>query len=235
MKALVKRNLKAYASVMLLYIFAAFLVFYIGINIWENYFTESSDHMMKIYSDMANILVLFIPLLTMGSFTLEKAGGTDRILFTSSLNMPLIVLGKYLAAFTAFSAVMLAALIIPSVILMMSGVYFAEVLSMIIGELLIGSAVIAFGLFISSLSSHEYRAFVVTVAGLFGWWVIDTLMHNVSSQAFKWVLNGVSIFDKYQLFSNGFISLSAVFFLLSVTALFLLFAVQSLLIWRGKR
>ena len=204
MISIIRREINEYKKNTLLLIAAGVIMLYSGLRFWGTLYSREINNVTQVYSNNTFILLLFIPLLTMSSFAKEKADGTDRILFSSSMPM-------------------------------FYGRYWIEVVFLLIGLFMLGSIVCSFGIFLSSLSTHEYRAFLVTIAGLFVWWMMDALMPYVGNAFVKAVFYVVSIFSRYKIFEYGVLSFSTLIYFVSITAVFLMMSIQSLLIWRQRR
>ncbi len=235
MISIIKKEINEYRKNTLLLLAAGVIMLYSGLRFWSTLYSREMDSVTQVYSNNTFILLLFIPLLTMGSFAKEKADGTDRILFSSSIPMNRVVVGKFLAAFLVFVLFSFVSMIIPSILMIYYGRYWLEVIFLLLGLFLLGGIVCSFGIFLSSLSSHEYRAFLVTIAGLFVWWMMDTLMPYIGNAFIKGIFYIVSIFSRYKIFEYGVLSFSTLIYFASVTAVFLMMSIQSLLIWRQRR
>ncbi|MBR3296048.1 MAG: hypothetical protein IKI62_07360 [Clostridia bacterium] len=235
MISIIRREINEYKKNTLLLIAAGVIMLYSGLRFWGTLYSREINNVTQVYSNNTFILLLFIPLLTMSSFAKEKADGTDRILFSSSMPMNRVAIGKFLAAFLVFMLFSFVSMIIPSILMVFYGRYWIEVVFLLIGLFMLGSIVCSFGIFLSSLSTHEYRAFLVTVAGLFVWWMMDTLMPYVGNAFVKAVFYVVSIFSRYKIFEYGVLSFSTLIYFVSITAVFLMMSIQSLLIWRQRR
>jgi ABC-2 type transport system permease protein len=234
-KAIIKKEIRAYFHNILLYMTGAGLMLYAGIRFSGILFSPEISTIRSVFAEVAFTLLLLIPLLTMDSFAAEKYVGTDRLLFSSAISMHNVVISKYIAAFLTFIVFAGLTLLLPMGVLLLSGVYWAEVLLLYGGVLLLGSAVCAFGIWISSMSSHGFRALMVTVAGLFAWWMLDALLPHMGAVWIRELFSFVSLFSRFDAFRAGLLSYSAVFYLISATILFLLLAIQVLRIWRQRR
>lgn len=115
-----------------------------------------------------NLLYLFIPLLTMGIINREISNGTIKLLYSSPVRSIDIVMGKFLA-FVVLNTVMLISLFLIFATSWFS-VQFPEIkwhLSMLLGLFLLLNTYAAIGIFISSLTTYQIVAAVVTFTTFF--------------------------------------------------------------------
>ncbi len=111
--------------------------------------------------NLAVVLLIVVPMITMRSFAEEKRLGTYELLLTSPVGTGQIVLGKLLAT-GAFVGLMVAGSGIFGVILAIWGNPEIQVLvSGYVGLLLVGLTFVAIGLFASSLTENQIIAAVV--------------------------------------------------------------------------
>lgn len=122
--------------------------------------------------NMAIVLLLLIPILTMRSFAEEKRGGTLELLFTYPVSDLQIVLGKFFSLLG-----ILAVLIFPTVIYFLLaeavGAKF-EWMSLVSGYLglfLLGASFAALGMFISSLTEHQAMSAGIGFVILLFFWI----------------------------------------------------------------
>ena len=185
--------------------------------------------------------IILIPLLTMKLFAEEKKLRTEQLLLTAPVSIWEMVLGKFLAAFTLFFGTVVVSCInfFPlysyaraeraneSYSVMHVGPVTAEILSCLIGIILIGAAFIAIGLFVSSLTENQLAAAVGTIAiillllavGLIGLFLPTTYW-------LRFVFDAVSIFTRFQNFTAGYFDIASVVYYLSVSAVFLYLTVR---------
>ena len=235
MRAIIKRELHGYFHTMFLYGMAAALMLYTGLSLGDVLFSREIASARAAFTEITYVLLLFIPLLTMNSFSQEKYQGTDRLLFTAGVRMGEVIFAKCFAAFLAFWLFATLTLCLPMVLMTLSGIYWTEVLLLYLGVVLLGAAVCAFGVWISSMSQHAFRALLVSVAGLFAWRIIDVLLPHVNNVLLQKLLFCVSLFGRFAEFGGGLFSYSAAVYFLSAAALFQLLAAQSLRMWRQRR
>jgi ABC-2 type transport system permease protein len=186
-------------------------------------------------STMSVILLFVMPMLTMGLFSEEKKRGTIELLLTSPLTDLQVVLGKFFAA-GAFYLILLLSTWIPMGVLYMYGSPASgPILTAYLGLLLYGLAILAVGLFISTLTENQIIAAILSFGAIMVLWLVDVVAQNSDSATSKGVLTYLSILSHLDDFMKGVLASSNVIFYLSlmVVALFLTYRSIDSLRWRG--
>ncbi len=182
----------------------------------------------------ASVLVLFfLPMLTMRSFSEEKRSGTMELLLTSPITDVEITLGKFFGAVAMYGALLLVTLVAILVLFGLGDPEWKPVLSGYLGLLLLGSCFLSLGLFVSSTTSNQVIAGAVTFAlALLFWiinWAADTAGPTVGA-----VLNYLSVTQHFDDFSKGVIDTKHLVFYLSFILFGLFLTVKSVETERWK-
>jgi ABC-2 type transport system permease protein len=176
-----------------------------------------------------------MPMLTMGLFSEEKKRGTIELLLTSPLTDLQVVLGKFFAA-AAFYLILLLSTWIPMGVLYLYGSPASgPILTAYLGLLLYGLAILAVGLFISTLTENQIIAAILSFGAIMVLWLVDVVAQNSESATSKGVLTYLSILSHLDDFMKGVLASSNVIFYLSLmlVALFLTYRSIDSLRWRG--
>lgn len=122
---------------------------------------------MGIFPGLLNNLYLYIPLLTMGLMSREFSSGSIKLLFSSPVTNPQIILGKYLSVLI-YNVALVLPLILMAVFtgLTVKDADLPLVFSGILGIYLLICAYGAIGLFMSSITSYQVVAAMGTLAVL---------------------------------------------------------------------
>ena len=86
--------------------------------------------------------------------------------------------------------------------------------------LLYGAAIIAIGVFISSLTESQIVALVATVGVSILLMLVDSFSGLVDNAVFQTIVNWISFQSRYTPFTNGIFNVSSVVFFLSVVVVF---------------
>ena len=186
-------------------------------------------------STMSVILLFVMPMLTMGLFSEEKKRGTIELLLTSPLTDLEVVLGKFFAGVTFFLILLLTTWIPTGFLYLYSSPASGPILTAYLGLLLYGLALIAIGLFISTLTENQIIAAVLSFGTIMVLWLVDVLANNADSTTGKAVLTYLSIISHLDDFMKGVLSTSHIIFYMSLmlVALFLTYRSIDSLRWRG--
>jgi ABC-2 type transport system permease protein len=145
------------------------------------------------------------------------------------------VLGKFLAATAFYVVLLLTTLIDIALLFFYSDPAYGPILSTYLGLLLYGMAVIALGMFISSLTENQIIAVILTFGLIILLWIIDAVSSRADSPGVKAVLTYLSILEHLNDFLVGVISTSHIIFYLSLmlVGLFLTYRSIDSLRWRA--
>jgi ABC-2 type transport system permease protein len=183
---------------------------------------------------MSVILLFILPMITMGLFSEEKKRGTIELLLTSPITDVQVVIGKFLAA-VSFYLIMLASTWIPMGVLYVYGSPASgPILSRYLGLVLYGLALLAVGLFISTLTENQIISAVLSFGTIMVLWLVDVVAQR-SEATTKSVMTYLSILSHLDDFMKGVLATSNVIFYLSLMLLGLFLTYRSIesLRWRG--
>ena len=177
MSAIFKRELKSYFCSMTGVIFSAFLLVITGI--YTVALNLKGGYPIFEYS-LANIVFIFslaLPIVTMRSFSEDMHSRTDQLLYSLPLPLYRVVLAKYFAM-AAVLAIPTGIMCLYPVILSFYGkVNFASAYGAILAFFFLGCALVAIGMFLSSLTESQVIAAVLT----FGAFILMNLMNGLAT------------------------------------------------------
>lgn len=221
MSAIIKRELSSYFNSAIGFIVLAVYFFFSG---WFFYFYclyFDSSSLSNVFSGMILIMVFLVPLMTMKSFAEEKRQKTDQALLTSPVSLFEIVMGKFIGAYILYLMCNAIFLVYALLVSLYTAPDWVAILTMLLGMLLMGAALIAIDLFISALTESQSVAAIFSIGAGLLIYMLDTLASHVEWDFIKQILFSISFSRQFSAFSYGVITLSGVFFFLSVTAGFL--------------
>lgn len=163
--------------------------------------------------NLALISLFVLPLVTMRLYSEEKRAGTVELLYTTPLSVANIVIGKFFAGIVFYIVMLIPTFIFMALLFVYGNPELGPVLSGYLGLLLLGSAFISGGLFISSLTENQ----IIAAIGGFGLslllWVIGWAA-SYSGPGLAPVLNYLSIINHFEDFAQGVIDSKHVFYYL---------------------
>lgn len=223
MFAIYKRETGSYFTSPVGYIvIAAFMVFN-GVFFYTNCLYSGMSNMTNVFHSMFYILMFIIPLVTMRLFSEDKRNKTDQALLTSPVGIPSVVFAKYLSALTILLCCLMGYVADGIIISFFASPDWGVILGNIISSLLIGSAFISIGVFVSSLTESVIVAAIVSFAINAFISMIDNITSTIPWNWLKDILMSVSFQQKSDTFSLGLVALSDVIFFLSISFMFLFF------------
>lgn len=176
MLAIYKKELRSYFNSMIGYVFMAFFLVIIGVWFYiTNLFSYLANFEMTL-SSITFIFILLTPLLTMRLMAEENKQKTDQLLYTSPITATSIVIGKLLAVITIFGFVMLITCLYPLILTLYGKVALGSAYAGIFAFLMLGSAYLSIGLFISSLTESQVVAAVIS----FVVFLLTVLMESIA-------------------------------------------------------
>jgi ABC-2 type transport system permease protein len=179
------------------------------------------------------ILLFMIPMLTMGLFAEEKKRGTIELLLTTPVGNFQAMMGKYLASLT-FLLIMFAANVITISALFIYGQpEWKPITGGFLGLLLYGAALLALGLFISTLTENQIISVVITFGVILVLWLIESFSASAEGIT-KSVLSYLSIIGHLDDFIKGIIDTSHVIYYLTFAFVGLFLTYRSLESMRWK-
>ena len=225
MKAIFYRELKAYFHTPVGYIFVGMFLAVSGYFFAVSNLLTKSPDLGQVLSNMLLMFLFLIPILTMRLLSEEKNSRTDQLLLTSPVSVKSIVLGKFAAAATIYLLTLAITLLYFFVIHMHGTPDLAKIFCNYLGFVLLGFAFISVGLFISSLTQNQSSAAIGTFAALMFLYAVDWSRTVVHSKILSGIINCISVTKWYAEFELGVLSVPAILYYLSFTAVFLLFTI----------
>jgi ABC-2 type transport system permease protein len=179
-------------------------------------------------NDLRFVFIFLLPLITMRTFAEEKKLGTMELISTYPVRDIDILLGKYFGCLGIFLGMLFLTFI--NVIIIGCIWNFTEIVPVFggyLGIFLLGSALIASGIFISSLTENQIIAGFVTLGFFVFLWFL-TWNEAAGSQAWIDVFRRISLFDRVINFFKGIINSKDIIFFLLFTCFFIFLTLCSL-------
>jgi ABC-2 type transport system permease protein len=173
------------------------------------------------------IMLLVVPLLTMGSIAGERRAQSFALLLSSPVSLTAVVLGKFLSLLV-FSAV-LTALIAVMALSLLAGAALdpGQLAGGLLALLLLLATSCAIGLFISSATSQPAVAAVATFGVLLGLWIIDWAGATDAASSGTTLIGYLSMTRHYEPLLRGMLSSVDLGYFALMTTVFL-----TLTVWR---
>lgn len=155
MKAIFQREVKSYFDGVLGYIFSAFLLLFAGIYTMVINLNASYSNFEYVLGNMTFIFLIITPILSMRVIAEEKRQKTDQLLYSLPISMTKIVLGKYLAMLFVLAVPTVIIGFYPLILSLYGSVHFLASYGTLLAFFLLGAALLAIGLFVSSITENQ--------------------------------------------------------------------------------
>ncbi len=155
MIAVLKHELKTYFHSLTAYVFGAFLLAFIGIGSMIYNLQAAVSNFEYVLSFGSLVFVVIVPILTMRVIAEEKKQKTDQLLYALPITTTDVIFGKYLALLAVYFIPLCIVGIYPLVFAQFGEVYLLTSYGSILAFFIMGAALIALGVFISSLTDNQ--------------------------------------------------------------------------------
>ncbi|MCX7956191.1 MAG: ABC transporter permease subunit [Patescibacteria group bacterium] len=222
MKNLFKKEINYYLNNPVGYIVIVLFAIFVNFFFIKDIFVSSIFSLKPLFYLFPWFNMIFIPALTMRSFSEEKRSGTYEVLLTLPVKEKDILLAKFFSILFLFLIGLFLTSGILIFIVIFSKANFLELLIGYFGQLLLASFFISISLYFSILTKNQIVAFLLGV--LINFFLLVFSSDFVGSIIPRIVLDNLIIFiPNYHLenFTKGILSFSSLFYFLSFIFFFL--------------
>ena len=222
MIAILKHELKLYFHSLTAYIFGAFLLVFVGIGAMYYNLQAAVSNFEYVLSFSSLIFVVIVPILTMRVIAEERKQKTDQLLYSLPISTTKIIVGKYLALLVLFLIPLAIISVYPLIFSQYGEVYLLTSYGSLLAYFVMGAALIAIGVFISSLTENQGFAAGIGIAViLFNYFSVSlaeyvsataggsAIVLFVLSAALGWIIKYLTRNDNLG-FGTGFVLMAAV-------------------------
>lgn len=226
-KATFRRELSAYFTTPMAYVFLAVFLLALGVFTWEasRFFDTGAADLAPFFVWHPWLYMIFLPALAMRLWADERNSGTDELLMSLPVGLPGLVIGKLCAAWVLAGVALLLTLPMWISVNILGPADNAAITLSYFMSFLMAGAYLSIGAAISALTSSQVTAFVVSVVVAFvftaaGW---PLVLSGVADTFGATVADGVARFSflsHFEAAQRGVLEFRSVLFYLSVVALF---------------
>ena len=181
MTAVLKHELRNYFHTLTAYVFGAFLLAFIGLGATLYNLQAAVSNFEFVLSFGSLVFVVIVPILTMRVIAEEKKQRTDQLLYSLPITTTEVVLGKYLALLVVYLIPLAVVSVYPLIFARYGDVYLLTSFGSIFAFFVLGAALIALGVFISSLTDNQGFAAGIGIAVILFNYYSASLSEYVSS------------------------------------------------------
>lgn len=183
MKAVFKHELRQYFDSMTAYVFGAFLLLFIGIGSMLYNLQSAVSNFEFVLNFASIVFVVIVPVLTMRTLSEERKQKTDQLLYALPISTTQVILGKYAALLLVFLIPLCFVALYPLLFSQFGEVYLPTAYGSLFAFFLLGAALIAVGVFLSSLTDNQGLAAGLGIGAILLNYYSVSLSEYVSSTA----------------------------------------------------
>jgi ABC-2 type transport system permease protein len=225
--ALLLKEEKAIFTSPIAYVVVSVFLVIMGYTFTLTLFISHAPTLVHLFFQIYVLFLLTVPIITMRLVAEERRLRTIEMLLTAPVSEPAVVFAKYLASLS-----------LVALMLVLSGAYaialgilgqpdWGPIYSGYLGLFLLGAALVAVGLFTSSLVSNQVIAALLSLSLFLLLWIIDHFGWILPDPFDAFVVN-LSLLVHYTPFATGSLFLSDAGFFISVALLGLFLSVRAL-------
>lgn len=183
MIAVFKHELRTYFHSLTAYLFGAFLLLFVGIGAMFYNLQAAFSNFEYVLSFSSLVFVVIVPILTMRVIAEERKQKTDQLLYSLPISTTKVVLGKFLALLVVYLIPLCIIALYPLIFSQYGDVYLLTSYGSLVAFFIMGAALMAMGMFISSLTENQgFAAGIGIAAILFNYYSVQ-LAEYVSATA----------------------------------------------------
>ncbi|NND92590.1 MAG: ABC transporter permease, partial [Granulosicoccus sp.] len=210
--------------------FACFAALTLFIVFWgEAFFSRNIADVRPMFEWMPLLLILLCSSLTMRIWSEERRTGTLEHVLTQSTPLWSFAVGKYIACLGLLLVALLVVLPLPVTLSMISDIDWGPVWAGYLATVLLGSAYLSIGLFVSSRTQNQIVSLIGSVAVCGVFWLIGQrlITDNVGQNAGE-LLQALGTGSRFDAITRGVIDAGDLVYYLSLTLVFLALTVYGL-------
>lgn len=166
MSAIFRHELRNYFHSLTAYVFGAFLLAVVGLGSVLYNLQAAVSNFEFVLSFASIIFVVIVPILTMRTMAEERRQRTDQLLYSLPITTTQVVLGKYLALLVVYLIPLAVISLYPLLFSRFGDVYLPTSYGSLFAFFLMGAALLAVGMFLSSLTDNQGFAAGIGIAAI---------------------------------------------------------------------
>lgn len=184
MIAILKHELRLYFQSLTAYVFGAFLLLVVGIGAMLYNLQAAVSNFEYVLSFSSMVFAVIVPILTMRVIAEERKQKTDQLLYSLPISTTSVIVGKYLALLVVYLIPLAFICLYPLIFSQYGEVYLLTSYGSLFAFFVMGAALIAVGVFISSLTENQGFAAGIGVAVILFNYFSVSLAEYTSATAF---------------------------------------------------
>jgi ABC-2 type transport system permease protein len=190
-------------------------------------FVTREANLQYLFRSLGMVLVLLIPALTMRLIAEEKHSATLDLLLACPVRDWEVILGKYLGSLAFYAVMLVLTLHYPLILALLGRPDYVPIVVGYLGVFLLGGAILAVGLWTSSLTRSQVVAYVAAFGLLLPLWTLDKVGGYVGG-TFADLFNFLAMSGHYDDFTRGILDSRHIVYYLTWWVVFLALSTYSL-------
>lgn len=183
MGAIFRHELRNYFHSLTAYVFGAFLLAVVGLGSVLYNLQAAVSNFEFVLSFASIIFVVIVPILTMRTLAEERRQRTDQLLYSLPITTTQVVLGKYFALLVVYLIPLAVVSLYPLLFSQFGEVYLPTSYGSLFAFFMMGAALLAVGMFLSSLTDNQGFAAGIGIAAILLNYYSVSLAEYISSTA----------------------------------------------------
>lgn len=183
MGAIFRHELRNYFHSLTAYVFGAFLLAVVGLGSVLYNLQAAVSNFEFVLSFASIIFVVIVPILTMRTLAEERRQRTDQLLYSLPITTTQVVLGKYFALLVVYLIPLAVVSLYPLLFSQFGEVYLPTSYGSLFAFFMMGAALLAVGMFLSSLTDNQGFAAGIGIAAILLNYYSVSLAEYTSSMA----------------------------------------------------
>ena len=226
-----RKELVSFFTSPIAYIFiGAFLLTAYFIFFWvDTFFARNIADLRPLFAWMPMILIFLVSAVTMRMWSEERRQGTLEFLLTTPVKVEELVLGKFLACLSLIVLSLLLTFSLPLTVSWLGELDWGPVIGAYLAALLLASAYIAIGLFVSSRCENQIVSLIITIVVCLAFYLIG--LQSISAffgSTLADILRQFSTSARFDSITRGVIDFRDLYYYFSLTVIFLALNVYAL-------
>lgn len=166
MGAIFRHELRNYFHSLTAYVFGAFLLAVVGLGSVLYNLQAAVSNFEFVLSFASIIFAVIVPILTMRTLAEERRQRTDQLLYSLPITTTQVVLGKYFALLVVYLIPLAVVSLYPLLFSQFGEVYLPTSYGSLFAFFMMGAALLAVGMFLSSLTDNQGFAAGIGIAAI---------------------------------------------------------------------
>lgn len=188
MGAIFRHELRNYFHSLTAYVFGAFLLAVVGLGSVLYNLQAAVSNFEFVLSFASIIFVVIVPILTMRTMAEERRQRTDQLLYSLPITTTQVVLGKYFALLVVYLIPLAVISLFPLLFSQFGDVYQPTSYGSLFAFFMMGAALLAVGMFLSSLTDNQGFAAGIGIAAILLNYYSVSLAEYTSSTAMGYLI-----------------------------------------------